>query len=81
LDIINQRTHKKKWLSDLKKCNWFCCVQKDFDSAVNLINQYFKNDLLWEIYQDNDIPLDEFKKHFRDFRHFLDAKKQLFKTK
>jgi hypothetical protein len=36
---------QKKWLSDLKKCNWFCCVQKDFDSAVNLINQYFKNDL------------------------------------
>jgi hypothetical protein len=37
-------------------------------------------DFLWEIYQDNDIPLQEFKKHFNDFRNFLDNKKQLFKT-
>ena len=36
---------QKKWLSDLKKCNWYTCVEKDFDIAVKLINQYFSNDL------------------------------------
>jgi hypothetical protein len=36
---------QKKWLADLKKCNWYTCVEKDFDIAVKLINQYFSNDL------------------------------------
>jgi hypothetical protein len=56
-------------------------IQYEYVGKMNDVEFNVLIDFLWEIYQDNDIPLDEFKKHFRDFRHFLDAKKQLFKTK
>ena len=36
-------------------------------------------DFLWDIYQDKDISYREFKKHFDDFREFLDIKRELFK--
>ena len=36
-------------------------------------------DFLWDCYEDNDISFKEFKKHFEDFRNFIDSKKDLFK--
>jgi hypothetical protein len=37
-------------------------------------------DFLWDIYQEKDISYREFKKHFDDFREFLDSKREIFKN-
>tara|TARA_Y100000766_G_C18846757_1_gene576105 strand:- start:569 stop:841 length:273 start_codon:yes stop_codon:yes gene_type:complete len=38
-------------------------------------------DFLWEVYEDNLIPMSELEKHYKDYREFIDRKKELFRRK
>ena len=38
--------NQKKWLKWLENCNWAVYWTNDFDDCVNVIDKYFKNELI-----------------------------------
>jgi len=42
----NKPTPKQiKWLTDLEACGWYTTIGKDFDSVIELIEKYLKDEL------------------------------------
>lgn len=76
---------KKVYFDEVKqKVKWTQNSTTDLPIGMKYVGQMNRVefdvliDLLWDIYQDKNIPYNEFAQILNDFRQFIDSKKGLF---